>query len=571
MRTAALILLYVAAPVLGTYLMFRPTFDSHFERVQTERGDGLLNHYILENSWLAISDPDYCGSLLSPPMYFPAKRTIYYSENLFGVAPVYWALRVVLPYDLAYAWWQILLNLLNFAVFAVVARRLRWPHLIALGGAFMWGFAMVHADQIKHQQMIGRFWMPLALYYAISLVAAPSAKALNRLLACVFLQSLAGIYTGWFLVAGLGVFVPALAAAHPGAAGGLKAFARANRWKVFRIVALWGLALGALFVPYLVVNWGIGRTYEETYGLMPTPSAWLTGPPDSMWIITTASMRSPVSMECWLFSGFVVYLLMFAATVSLLFDKPKTGDGRQSAGVTPEAGGANQEPGSSLTPDSCPLSPEKLGRAVIVASMLTVLVWALLTLTLHDKGDSLWRWVRFLPGGMAIRCVSRVYLLVYLFGAVAGLTWLVRVTERIGREWLRYAVQALVVGAMMFEQTRYEQPSFERKNFYPLVDKAAEQLKGAEAGWVVPRYSDPTGDVATGPYGEVFGMWVGLRANVPVLNGYSGRAPTDFPPMGGLSEKQIRTWLKGKFRGKVRVIDTELPPSLPPYPPVVVE
>src|ERR1700754_4789232 len=105
MRTAALLLLYIAAPILGSYLTFRPTFDSGFASIQTERGDGLLNHYILENSWLAISDPNFCGTLLSPPMFFPARYTIYFSENMFGVAPLYWALRVVMPFDVAYAWW----------------------------------------------------------------------------------------------------------------------------------------------------------------------------------------------------------------------------------------------------------------------------------------------------------------------------------------------------------------------------------------------------------------------------------------------------------------------------------
>ncbi|MBN9120940.1 MAG: hypothetical protein J0I06_17605, partial [Planctomycetes bacterium] len=88
---------------------------------------------------------------------------------------------------------------------------------------------------------------------------------------------------------------------------------------------------------------------------------------------------------------------------------------------------------------------------------------------------------------------------------------------------------------------------------------AAADLKGAEVGWVVPRYVDPAGEVGVGPYGEVFGMWVGLRANVPVLNGYSGRPPKGFPPMGALSDDQIREWLKGKFRGTVRVIDSEAP------------
>lgn len=524
MRTAALISLYTAALVVGTYLMFRPTFDSGFASIQTERGDGLLNHYILENSWLAISDPNYCGSLLTAPFYFPVKWTIYYSENLFGVAPLYWALRLVLPYDLAYIWWQILLNAFNFGAFVLVARWMKWPHLIALGGAFMWAFAMVHADQIKHQQQIGRFWMPIAAYYAIALVTEPSAKALNRLLGGIFFQSLACIYTGWFLVAGLAVFLPVFVRLRPGAFGALKQFARENRGKVLRIFALWGLAMAALFVPYLLVNWGVGRTYEESYSLIPTPSAWITGPPDSKWIITTAPYRVPVYLECWLFSGFTFYALMFAALASSLFVKREQ---------------------------------RTLAWAITAASMFTVLVWVVLTLTPHEKGESLWRIVRYLPGGMAIRCVSRVYLVVYLFGSFAALTWLTQVTERISREWLRYAVQGVVVGLMMFEQTEYQQPSFVRKDFYPLVEATAEHLKGADAGWVVPRYKDPTGEVGAGPYGDVFGMWVGLRANVPVMNGYSGRAPKDYPTTGGLTDQQIHDWMKGRFRGTVRVVDSE--------------
>ena len=535
MRTAALVLLYVAAPLVGTYLTFRPTFDSNFASIQTERGDGLLNHYILENSWLALSDPNYCGSMLTAPFYFPAKYTVYYSENMFGVAPLYWALRLVLPFDLAYGWWQILLNAVNFVVFAVVARWMKWPHLIALAGAFMWAFAMVHADQIKHQQLIGRFWMPIGLYYAIVLLTEPSARALNRLCGCVFLQSLACVYTGWFLVAGLSVFVPMMIVFRPGTFSALKQFVRENRRKILRIGAVWLLAMLVLFVPYLVVNWGIGREYKDTHSLMPTPSAWISGPPDSKWIITTWPHRFPVYLECWLFSGFTIYALMLASVVSLFSYKR---------------------------------SERTLEWALIAASMFTVILWVALTLTPAEKGDSLWRIVRFVPGGMAIRCVSRVYLIVYLFGLVAALLWVKQVTERIGREWLRYAVQGLVLGLMLFEQTQYQQPSFVRKDFYPVVDAAANDLKGAECGWVVPRYVDPTGEVGVGPYGEVFAMWVGLRANVPVINGYSGRAPKDFPPMGGLREDQIRGWLTGKFRGKLRVIDSESPGH---YTEIVVE
>ncbi len=47
------------------------------------------------------------------------------------------------------------------------------PHVLALLGGYLWAFALVHVDQIKHQQMIPRFWMPLAAYYAWSFALGP--------------------------------------------------------------------------------------------------------------------------------------------------------------------------------------------------------------------------------------------------------------------------------------------------------------------------------------------------------------------------------------------------------------
>jgi hypothetical protein len=87
MRTIALVAAYFAALAFGIYQTFAPGFDSSFSRTQTERGDGMLNHYILEHSWQAVTNPNYCGSLFSPPCFFPEKSTIWYSEHLFGVAP----------------------------------------------------------------------------------------------------------------------------------------------------------------------------------------------------------------------------------------------------------------------------------------------------------------------------------------------------------------------------------------------------------------------------------------------------------------------------------------------------
>jgi hypothetical protein len=530
-------LLYLAVAACGTYLVYKPTFDSDFEAIQTERGDGMLNHYILENSWLSLTDPDYCGSFVSPPCYYPARNTIWFSENLFGTAPLYWALRLALPYDLAYIWWQIVLTVLNFVAFALVARWLKLPHLLAIAGAFLFAFGAVHADQIKHSQMIPRMWMPLAAYYAIALVSQPSARALNRLLGCCFLQCLSCVYTGWFLAVGIVTFVPLMVALRRGAARALWRFAVEHRWRGAAVFGFWGAMMLLLFVPYVVANWGVARSYDECYNLMPTWSAWFTGPPGLRWdkALDPVRNRAAVTFECWLFCGFAIYVLMVAALVHLPFARRAD-------------------------------LPEHWAAAL--AGLLTAVIWVALTMATALDGDSLWQYVRHFPGGQAIRCVSRVYTIVYMFGSLGALVWLTRVAERIVPWALaRQALFALVLGAIAIEQTGFEQAAFKRADFYPIVDRSAEAVKQkdppARLVYVVPRYVDGRGvplGVGTGAYGEVFAMWVGLRANVPVVNGYSGRAPDDYPDDMPLKmAPRLREWLRGKYRGQILIVNPDVP------------
>lgn len=521
MRTTALLLAHAAALAFGTYHTFKPTFDSRFARTQTENGDGMLNHLILENSWLALTKPDYCGTLATPPFYYPATWTLAYSENLLGSAPIYWGLRAVTDHELAYIWWQIICCALNFVAFAVVARWLKLNPVLAVFGAFLWGFAVVHADQIKHQQMIPRFFMPFAAYYAIRLSLEPSAKYLNGLLGAVFLQCFACVYTGWFLAVGVATFLPLALALRPGAGRELWAYARAHKRRVAGVVGLWGGAMLLLFLPYIAVNFGIERKYEECFDNFPTPAAWFTGPKGSRWYDTLDVVRKPAPFECLLFCGFGLYGLLLAAAVHL-----------------------------PLMPRAArfPLWP------VAVAALVTALVWVLLTLAGSQRGESLWLVTRRIPGGNAIRVVSRVYVIVTLFGWLGMLLWLSAILERLKRPAVGFAVLVPVIAFVVWEQTGFEQMSFERAHFYPLVDRNAARLRGAEVGYVEPAYTDPAGQKHQGAYGEVFGMWVGMRANVPVLNGYSGRGPTDFPLVGSLSRDDIRVWLDGKFRGTVRHI-----------------
>jgi hypothetical protein len=531
MRTAATLLAYGAALALGLYLTFSPTFVSCFSHMQTERGDGMLNHYIVEHTWQAISNPAYAGSFFSPACFHPEPSTLWYSEHLLGVAPLYWGLRTFLSDFNAYQWWQIILDSLNFVAFAIAARWFGLSHVLAILGAFFWAFAVVNTYQLGHQQMIPRFWMPLAAYYAWSFAVTPRASSLNRMLACVFLQCVSCMYTGWFLVGALGIFLPLSIGLVPGSVSNTKRFLLDNKWKVLVIVGGWGTALVAAFVPYLVVNWGMSRSYSDCFGFMPTASAWFKGPEQSRWEQTLRPNLATVYGECYLFCGFGVYLLMFAATVHLL------GHFRQ---------------------------PERDTAMILTAAaLITADAWLLFTLTPAHAGPSLWQLVRHIPGGGAIRCVSRVYVVVYLFGIIGALVWLNTVTLS-ARPWVRTLILSAIAAAVIFEQTGYEPHSFEKHDFYDIADRVGAQLEGADAGFIVREYTDTKGFISTGVYGDVLAMWAGLRANVPVVNGYSGRWPPGETYPGGMalaSDEQLRKWLAGKFRGKVAIIHPDHPES----------
>jgi hypothetical protein len=548
MRTAVVILGYFAALGLGLFQMQRVSFESDFTRMRSDFCDGMLNNYILEHTWQVISNPDYRGSLSSPPSFFPQPTTLWYSEHLFGAAPVYWVLRLALPPDLAFQWWQIVFDVANFVVFALVLRWLGQPHILAILGGYLWAFALVHIDQAGHQQLIPRLWMPLAAYHAWMFVLAlgsggsqtrssapettpgfPAAtnasKHLNRMLACVLLQSVICMNTGWFLVTSLAVFLPLAVSLRPDGWVGLRSWLNEDRFRVLGIVSLWGLVLLAAFVPYIVVNWGITRDYRESLGLIPTPSAWFTAQPGTCWDQTLAPCRSRVAEECRLFCGFGIYALMLASAVCLLVTRRP-----------------NRPPTAAL----------------IGAGLLTAVIWGLLTIAAYNEGPTPWYYVRSLPGGAAVRCVSRVYVTIYLFGTLSALVWLGTITAHL-RPLTRAMVLGTIAAFIIFEQTGAQLPSYDKKDFYSVVDRAAERLRGAEAGYVIQRLNDSQGN----PHpraSEVMGMWVGLRANVPVVNGYSGRYPSaDHPCSKPADDARLRKWLSGKFQGKVMIVDPANP------------
>jgi hypothetical protein len=524
MRTLAVVSLYAALLVAGAYQMFRPMIDSGFARSQVETGDGMLNHYILEHSWQVLSNRAYRGTLLTPPFFHPQPLVLGYSENLLGAAPVYWALRVAVPVGEAYQWWQVVCGVLNFAAMAVAARWLGCSHPVAALGAFVWAFALVHVHQAHHQQMIPRFFMPFAAYHAWQLAAAPSLRSLNRVLGVTFLQVAACFYTGWFLVVGVATFLP-LALYCLGGGGEFRRFMNANRRRASRVVGGWGVVYVAFFVPYLLANRGMTREYYECAQMIPRLEAWFTGPPGGVWTGVVPHPYGAVHFECYLSIGFGVLAVGLAAAVHL-WRMPR---------------------------------PRPPALVFATAGLLTAFVWFVLTLNVGSptEGWSAWWVLRFIPGGQAIRVVSRVFVIVYLFGGLGAMVWLTHVLGRLSAD-MAFAMVVALSAFVAWEQTGFHHVGFDRDAYYAEVDRFADELRGAEVGYVIPR-ARPYPDKDTEIYADVLAMWAGLRANVPVVNGYSGRYPPKYDVSSADLDRTLRAWLAGKFRGTLTVIDPDRP------------
>jgi hypothetical protein len=172
----------------------------------------------------------------------------------------------------------------------------------------------------------------------------------------------------------------------------------------------------------------------------------------------------------------------------------------------------------------------------LFAATGTAAVFVLLSLRWHG-GWSAWWWVhKHVPGAGAIRAVPRVVLTAELFALLAGLLALDRWAHRVRFGPTGVAALAVLV---MAEQWRTAPPSFDPAPFFAEVEELRPRLEANGPAYV---------PLAPGrPYhvSQLVAMWAGLRANVPVVNGYSGRYPTGYPDWGrSMTDQELSDWLK---------------------------
>jgi len=483
-------------------MAFYPTLASGFARLQTDPGDTLLNHYILEHSWHWLTGHPGSESLWSPPCFYPASGTLAYSENLLGTAPAYWLLRVVFDELLAYQLWMMVVAALTYIAMAWMLRRFGTGNLLAALAALTYAYGLPRINQLGHQQLLPSLFSPPAVYLTWRFLDAPSTRRLAGAAAFAFAQLLASVYLGWFLALGLTVFVLIRLATDEPARRRCREWLWNSRCSIAAVAFVATAANLTLFAPYILANRGFHRSYRWEVKLMvPRPTSWLSPAPASRWADWLPPVDGPLSHEHHLFPGAVFLLLMSSATVVAV--------------VKPE----------SLSPSA---------RVALVTGAVLV------GISLSVGGWSAWRGVYgVVPGAKAVRAVTRIFTAVYLFWWIAGALTAERLTRRWGR-WRPACIAAVVlVGAL--EQWQPRLPAFDPRPFFAETDRLAAELKGKEAAYVEP---DPDAQFWVS---HLAAQWAGLKAGVPVVNGYSGRTPPGYPDEKLIwSGDELARWLDGR-------------------------
>jgi hypothetical protein len=162
-----------------------------------------------------------------------------------------------------------------------------------------------------------------------------------------------------------------------------------------------------------------------------------------------------------------------------------------------------------------------------------------------------WRAVyQVVPGGEAMRVVGRVWTVVLplmLIGGGVGISRLFR--ESVKSPALRGGVLGALLAFGVWEQRLASVPTYEKGEFRRERDRVVERWRGGcQVGYVRVRAGENF------VMQQLVGMWAGLDAGVPVLNGYSGNRPEGYGEVWQeRSRGELEKWM-GNIRQRVCVV-----------------
>jgi hypothetical protein len=491
---------------VGLWFLFGQVFRARFAVVPGDLGDSRFNAIILEHGFRYLRADAWHRPFWSPHWaFFPHQNVLAYSDNLLGTLPLYALLRTFRLNEFsAFNVWILVLSVANFVAMYFLVRSLKLSRMGAALAGFLFAFAMPRGQQLNHLQLLPQFFTPLCFLCIVNLRSL-RAWAVWGVFGCAILQLYAAVYLGWFLALALGIVVLVglvMCLFSRNVRGMLLCGARRLWLHVLASLLVSAVALIPLVMHYGPAQSEVGpRNYEEIGNMLPRLSSYLL-PANYTFLYHAMQVKLqrgvPIAHEQVMFAGYLALVCMLVLLLSLC---------RRSF--------------------DCRADWWKYIFAAIWLTSFVTTLWI---------GGSLWSFIyRILPGGGAIRAVSRIVLLQLLPLGVAAAwaaTWL---EARAGR-----AVAALLVLLVVFENSGLARYNFAVREHDARVSRIRSELAGKTCSSFFVSGTDE-------PYKiQLDAMWASLQSRIPTINGYSGNEPPRwrFRELKDVTKTELRMWLR---------------------------
>ena len=475
-------LLVVAAFMVITAVFSFQILATGLDLIPGDTGDARFNHYLLEHSFLWLKGSPFHTDLFSPPIFFPSKNTLGFSDLAVGGAIPYWILRACgVNFGAAFPLWILISHVLNAtAAFYLLRRILHFGTLESWIASAFFAFAAPRFAQLCHAQLIPQYWIILSIT-GLALFANGKRPKIGAFLFGFgwAAQLYCGFYHFWFYSFGLLTFF-GLWLMHAANRSQALAYFKNQRKEVIIAAAAAATSVPAILL-YASVRSQVGkRTWNEVTVMLPRVGSWLyTGSSFPF------DIPLPMAQEHVLSLGILTPLL---AIVGLWISRKRP-----------------------------------LYR--IIGILITVLFFG----SLMIGKWSLWYLVyKLIPGASAVRAVTRIslFLLIPLsIGIALSLRW---VAQHCPPRFATYAV--VLLGALLIGEQLERALKTER--YYSWSSKTQDIQ--AIANMLDPKacfyaaYSQPADPKKPLWETQLDAVWAGLIAGVPTVNGYSGNYPANW-------------------------------------------
>jgi hypothetical protein len=420
--------------------------------------------------------------------FYPDKEAISYSDNLLGITPLYFIIRIFFS-DFLTAF-QILIiacHALNFLSCYYCFYRLSGNRYAAAGGAFIFAFSLALNGIHNHPQFTFRFCMPFFFYFMYRYLNSLQIKSLSLAFLFLLIQFYLGAYLGVFLMVGGIFFTATWLLFNYGIFRNFKKML--VQWIV--VVPLFALLLLPMLYHYYkrVVETGFYSDYNFYMETVPRFSSWFKAFPGSFcWpFLVKTSVDSQYSWLHQLFPGGVVILTIIISAYFAL---------------------------------------KKQRMQLILFSALALF----LCFTIYFHGHTMYGFLMKIPGVKTARVVSRFVTVIIFFAA-----WLFVLNFSIVTQ--KYVKQALIIavllGAILIADN-YCRPqgfkTFSKTECWQRISSLENKITAHADYKKYPAFAYAPGTIESTVFLHVDAMLCALKMKTKTVNGYSSSCNKAFGP-----------------------------------------